>query len=241
MTLDQFIALAASVAACASALATFMTIRQMAKQREASYRPELVFAFTPFEGLASAKGRLPENWESGAREEKEASHRQRLKIPLHNVGLGAARSVKLTWSFPIERATQEANERAQRALIPAYFTYDDGALSLKSETLGTGTSFWSNQRSVSLDFVLPASVEAEPLTLSLPLAYIELCSALLYFAMNTQGDPNFPDFPALQATLEFLDIGGTKHEAQYEFSILLGSVTNNAESFTAAVQVKKGA
>jgi hypothetical protein len=50
MTNDQIVALLASIGACLSAVATFLTVRQIAKQRVASYRPELALSQSIFEG-----------------------------------------------------------------------------------------------------------------------------------------------------------------------------------------------
>ena len=239
MTLDQFVALSASLAACASAVATFLTIRQMAKQREASYRPELAFSTTHFEGSSATDGQLPDNWIVWTPRSEPSNNQRELEIPLHNVGLGAARDISLTWSFPIERTVEEANALAQQALVPAYLTFEKGMLSITSDSLGKWMSMWKNQQHISMDFVLPASIPKESLALRLPHAYIQLCSALVYFAAHIEKRETFPAFPSLTAKLEYQDIGGTRHEADFEFTVDLESFSGKGEVIYGTVECRK--
>jgi len=64
MTIDQGIALATSIAACLSALAAFFTIRQVSKQRESSYHPELAVSRTKFQCISNplSEGHIPDTW-----------------------------------------------------------------------------------------------------------------------------------------------------------------------------------
>ena len=88
----------------------------MAKQREASYRAELAFPTTHFTGYPTGARKLPVLWKVWPRV-KISGGSDELKIPLHNVGLGAARDVSLTWwSFPIE-PTVRASQRVGTASV----------------------------------------------------------------------------------------------------------------------------
>lgn len=239
MTLDQIIALSASVAACASAVATFLTIRQMAKQREASYRPELAFSTTHFEGSAASDEQLPNYWVAWTPQLESRDNPRELEIPLRNVGLGAAREVSLAWTFPIERVVDEANALAQQALVPAFLTFKNGILSIKSDSLSNWTSMWKNQQKTSLDFVLPASIPQETLGLRLPNAYIQLCSALVYFAARTEKSAIFHAFPTLTAKLEYQDIGGSRHEVNFELTVELEAIIGRAKGIHGSIECKK--
>jgi hypothetical protein len=90
MTIDQVVALLASIGACLSAVATFLTVRQIAKQREASYRPELALSRILFEGSRGpiAEGAIPSFWTKKPEYDESQKELQRLTVPLQNVGLG---------------------------------------------------------------------------------------------------------------------------------------------------------
>jgi hypothetical protein len=218
MTYDQLIDLSTSVATFISAVATLLTVRQMAKQRQTSYRPELVLSSTHFEGHAEVAGQLPLGWITRAPQPDAENTPRELSIPLHNVGLGAAKGVSITWSFPIEVTVKEANSLAQQALIPAYFALQDGDLSMTSERFSQTTSMWRNQQNISIDFVLPAAVLKDPFVLKLPHAYIQLCSSLLYFSAHIDSRKSFSQFPPLTADLKYQDIGGAQHQIRLEAS-----------------------
>ncbi|MDD4964160.1 MAG: hypothetical protein PHI11_09620, partial [Gallionella sp.] len=105
MTADQTIALISSIGTCLSAIATFLTIRQIAKQREASYRPELAFSRTFFvaEPDPIRAGALPEKWVNKKLGLETPMLLDDLSVPLRNVGLGTAKAITISWSFPIDQ------------------------------------------------------------------------------------------------------------------------------------------
>lgn len=244
MTPDQIIALLASVGACLSAIATFWTVRQIAKQREASYRPELLFSRLSFEAMAATAddpGPLPVRWvlpsNSGVRPKLP---QPTISIPLRNVGLGAAKSIAVSWSFAVAETVAAINERAQRARIPAFFTVDNDVVKLKSETFGNLIVFWRNEQSMSLDYVLPASVEQPAAELRVPFAFMLLYTVALFLAFREdEVTPPLEHLPTLTAHLEYRDIGNRAHHSSFELVVTLENVLNGGQSFRAILEPKK--
>lgn len=240
MTNDQIIALLASLGACFSAIATFLTVRQIAKQREASYRPELALSRIYVECTKDPldSGALPTLWSP----EGENGHTDSLKwfsLPLQNIGLGTAKAVTVFWEFPFDNVTKQVNELAQKTLSAAYFTFDKDTLSLDSENLGKCTSMWRNQNQEILDYVLPAAVHTEPVMLRLPHAYIQIVSALIYFAAKDKDKKSFPEIPPLIANIEFYDIGEVKHGAKYAIHFQLEMIGGNGEFIHGHMETRK--
>jgi hypothetical protein len=223
MTIDQIIALSASIAACLTAVATFLTVRQIAKQRASSYHPELAISRIYFHGLSDqlGMGPLPQYWAATSESGQVDDTLKQVAIPLYNVGLGTAKAVVVNWSFPIDELVKDVNELAKKTLIPEPFTYKDAVLYMKSDTFGTSTSPWKSQQRNSLDYVLPASVQNKPVLLDLPFAYKTLCSALIFFQSKYKETWSFEEIPALKASFEYLDIGEHKHKAVFEIKINL--------------------
>lgn len=239
MTIDQIIALSASVGAFLAAIATFLTVRQMVQQREASYRPELVISRTLFEGSQDpiTKGELPTHWVPKPDIASDSS--PMFSMPLVNVGLGAAKSLSVKWSFPIEEMVGQINDLAQRTLTPAYFDLKDGAMSIKSESLGSGTSMWRNQQQDSLDYVLPVTVQNSSGRLRLPLVFIQLSSAYLYLSAKDKDRKSIPDIPLLRAHVEYLDIGDKPHSADFDISVRIIMFAGNGTFVNGYVESKK--
>lgn len=241
MTIDQSIALFASIGACLSALATFLTVRQIAMQREASYRPELSFSRILFEAGPNPLrgGALPEKWVNKKSGSEPAMLLEDLSVPLRNVGLGTAKEVAISWSFPIDETIERVNQSAQRTLTPAYFSNDEWGVSIKSESLGNGTSMWRNQKKVSVDYVLPASIEKEPVDVKLPHAYVQLCSAELYFSQKDKDVNGSYNLPPLTANIEYIDIGNRKHCAIFEFKLNIVMIVGSGEAFNGYIDCTK--
>jgi hypothetical protein len=242
MTTDQIIALFASVGACLSATATFLTVRQIAKQREASYRPDLTLSRIYFEGLRSPimSGLLPTHWVAKGVASESVVNVEQFGIPLRNVGLGAAKRVMISWSFALDDAVKEVNELAQRTLTPAHLTFDGDDLVVKSEGIGNGVSLWSNQQQTSIDYVMSAAVQKEVSRLTLPDAYVQICSALILLSSKLKEAPlTLPKLPTLRAKMDYFDIAERKHHALFEIELELHAFSGNGESFHAGLIPKK--
>jgi hypothetical protein len=242
MTIDQVIALSASIGAFMSAIAAFLAVNQNTKHREASYKPELAITRTTFTASKNpiSKSSFADFWvEDNSESDKENVYLLlSLSIPLRNVGLGAAKEVNLNWSFAIEQLVSDINEKAQKSLMPAYFKYEDEVLALKSDQLDAATSMWGNQKQVVVDYVLPASTDLEGVRVNVPHAYMELVSALIYFSTKEEGR-SFSDMPVLEAQLDFYDIGGVKHTASFSIELILIAIHGDGEGFHGYLQSKK--
>lgn len=236
---NEIIALLASLGACFSAIATFLTVRQIAKQREASYRPELAFSRVLVECTKDllTEGSIPTHWTPQERDKKINASLRDFSLPLRNIGLGTAKNVSISWSFPFESVTKQINETAQKTLSAAYFTFDKDSLSIDSENLGKSTSMWINQKQMSLDYVLPAATTHEPVMLNLPHAYIQVVSSLLYFSAK---DKKFsPEIPPLIAKVEFYDIGEAKHTSTFNIQFQVSAIGNTGEFICGSIESQK--
>ena len=221
MTIDQIIALGSSIGALGAARMTYITVCEMKQQREASYRPEMVFSRTFFESTKKpiSVGAMSSLWVTKTDADGKCEMLSRFFIPLRNIGMGAAKNISVSWSFPIEKMISQVNDLAQRTSTPAYFTLENGSLSLHSDALGNRGSPWANQQQVSLDYVLPAAIQKEPTPVELPDAFILLVSAWLFLSVKNK-DPNSTlEIPKITVHLEYRDIGDKRHTAVFEFKI----------------------
>ncbi|MGV3470009.1 hypothetical protein [Limnobacter sp.] len=241
MTNDQIVALLTSIGACLSAVATFLTVRQIAKQREASYRPELALSRVYLECTKDpiAQGSIPTLWAAKGKDGKTDPLTRSLSLPIRNVGLGTAKGVSIKWSFPFDVVTKQVNEVAQKSLSAAYYTFEEESLSLDSQDFGKSTSMWMNQKQVTMDYVLPASVDNDPVLLTLPHAYVQIVSSLLYFSARQTDRGPFPEIPPLSARMEYSDISESKHKATYSIQFYLSAIGGKGEFISGYLEAKK--
>ncbi len=239
MTLDQIINSAVVIATFVSAIGTLLTVRQMAQQREASYRPELVFSRMRFKGSQNA-GLAGKYWDwsnSDIVEKTKAS--MLLSIPLRNVGLGAAKDISVSWSFPIEEMIHLVNTVAQRTLALVYLTYEKGVVSVESEKFGKGPLFWQDQSHPTLDCVLPASIQKEPDQVILPGMFMELAAIFLIIAAKEKDRTPYPEIPMLKACLKYRDIGDKSHTSNFEIKLDVLSTCESDLSIAGFLTPKK--
>lgn len=243
VTVDQIIAVIASVGACSAAVATFLTVLQIAKQRKASYRPELTLSRTLFDASVDpiTGCALPNLWVkvSTPGEAPLPTRTRGFALELSNIGLGAAKNISVSWSFPFRELVRETNDLAQRALVPAYFTFENDTLSLHSEVVGEATCFWKNQKKAYIDYVLSAAVQHAAIALDLPSAYIYATSGLIYFTTVNKQKETFPDIPLLKLDIEYLDIADGKHRASFDIRLDIVMIVANGSGFRGYLEAKK--
>jgi hypothetical protein len=217
MNADQYILLGTGIGTCLSAVATFLTVQQMARQRKASYKPELTLPQTRFHAVANPPN-LPILWKKGyaAKPDESSSAKAGFGVPLLNLGLSVAKQVQVSWSFDIQAVVERLNEMAQRSSTQASASYNptNDRVSFDSDTLGGLSSSWRNQERW-IDYVLPAAYQEVPITLELPIAYVQLVSAWVLLGKREKGRADFQKIPTMNLSFDFLDIGEGKHVARF--------------------------
>jgi hypothetical protein len=226
MSADQIISLTASIGACLAAIATFLTVWQIAKQRRASYRPELVLGSGDFEAKANMHhSGLPNDWRHPEPElvgvTTVSIAPNVFRLPLANIGLGAARNISISWEFAIEDAVANVSKFAKEAGFDEFLTFEHGALKMKSPAVG---SVWINQKDETIDYVLPASIPGAVVALGLPNAYMLFVSAAVSLnysrkTKNLDWKLELLEPPPLSVALSFEDIAGEKHAASFDLYV----------------------
>lgn len=216
MSVDQVISLCASIGSCLAGVGALWTVFQIKKQREASYRPELVVLNVQFEGSAVEENEFPIIWKAISKKEELQIKKQKiisgfedvLHIPICNIGLGAAKDVSVKWSFPdIKLFVKEVNKLARNKMPEAFFELDqnDWLCSLNAQTCPV------EQESEKTHYILPLSTQQELIMLSVPRTYAHLISAFIF--LSAKDDiKRIDDLPPLHVTLEYFDIGNIKRK-----------------------------
>jgi len=239
MTIDQIIALFSSIGACLAALAALWAVQEMKRQRAATYHPELVLSQKIFEGAGSVKdNRVPVSWiqRSSSGEVIEDSGRF-FEVPLRNVGLGAAKEVKALWSFPISELVALINDIAQRTMTPLYITFESEQLHIKSEGLINSIVMTKRDSSEIVDYVLPLSIQPNPIMLKLPMSYVYLTSILIF--LTCKENSKEIEIPDIKLQLEYYDIANGKHNSSLDLKFYLVAFGSNCEFFNAYLKPKK--
>jgi hypothetical protein len=240
MTNDQIVALFASIGACASALATVWTVREMAKQRTMSYRPELAVSRSHITASQEGENGLPIKWEGYSTGSAGTTSRNPAALAVSNVGLGAAKDLRFVWSFDIVEAVATVNELAAHGSLSVQMRNEKfGGLSFASKTVMSQTSMWQNQQRVFLDYLLPASSESDSMDLEIPHAYRLAISALVFVWGQLEHKRDFPKLPSLGVTVGYADIADVQHNVTFVIEAELQIVKGKGESFEAIFLPKR--
>jgi hypothetical protein len=235
--ISSLIAAVTGIAALVTAIATILTARQIKKQREASYRPELAFSETRLYGYGSdGSGGIPATWS----ETEIADYKNLLPVTswydlrLYNIGFGTAKNVEVSWDFPVSQMVEHVNVLAQRALQPAYHKYENGTVSLDSTKFPEINQIWSNQRRGNrIGYLLPTNINKDGVAVHIPPAFIHLGSCWLYFVISTDYRSPLADIdkiPPLTVDLHFEDMAGEPHRKSYNLYLEVHSITRPYES-----------
>ena len=231
MPIDQIILLITGVAACLSAIAALLAVQQISKQRMESYKPGLVIVRTPIRSQAEEEP-ISFNWTiPNADNVSSPNDSKSFSVPLWNVGLGAAKEVKIHWNFPIDKLVSRVNRLAQESLTPIHFKWTNVLLEIESDNFSCAYN-WPAQKELDIDFILPASIDQTASKLIIPQMYIELVSYLVYFVAKVKKfDQNISKIPPLECLLDYNDIGGAKHSVKFALNVNCYHIKDNGAYF----------
>lgn len=256
MTNDQIIALSASIAACVSGVAgaisgfaALRTNKEMVRQRQASYQPELAFSRVVFDARSKpvVETALPLYWiprDGQQSPDGTASPaKTNLTLPLSNVGLGAARDVQITWSFALDQAIERLNDAAQRTNTSASFKQENQIVHVSGDAFGNFSSFWRNQKQASLNYVMPLTDAGGTIPVEIPDAYIAIYCIEIFLTLKQASQANGEktlsfDLPNLLADIRYSDIGGSIHHRTFEFTTDIVAAASDGKSFAGIINCR---
>ncbi|WP_315792427.1 hypothetical protein [Bradyrhizobium sp. SZCCHNRI1002] len=243
MQLDQYISIAASVGAFLSALATFLTVWQISKQRRATYRPKIVIKRSlvvtreskdvlhfpsedPHQDDDDVVKHLLE-WRQSIEEFKASPDRIRhYALPVLNAGLGAATDISVYWEFPMVSFVSATHMLAVNRGHPERIDYRNGLLRIERPSI---ISAWRNQDQDHIDYILPAAIDKEPVKLQIPHAYILAVSTRMALFCRDDGEErDLPTIPALKVVFSYKDISDVSHRISYEIEFDWHSASPNS-------------
>lgn len=221
MSIDQWIAVLASSAACVSAFATFLTVREMTRQRKASYKPELIISRGDFYAAPGKNSGSPMAtvWSKG--KPSADGPVEPFFLSLRNIGLGPATSITLKWDFDIVGLVAIVNDLSLRNLAGLYVDYDEGVMTINFDSSNRRTYIWISENQTSFDFALSTAINMEPIMLRLPSCYTELAAAYIHLLVQAKEADLVMELPPLIANITFSDIGGAKLQTDLFLNVLV--------------------
>lgn len=203
-----------------SAIAALFVVWQNRKQRIESYKPEFALVKTTVDLELDEDRWLPR---------KVDSNDERVLVPIVNIGLGAAKDVKVRWHLPVDELVSTVNRLAQESLTSAYYEVNDGFLSMKP-----GNWYVRLAIEEEVDYILPAATQgARTDHLQVPQAYVNLVFAHYRFAIKSTKDAgNIPEVLPVECRIEHVDIGGKRHSTSLALAMVPSMLSDDRSQFT---------
>jgi hypothetical protein len=222
----------------AAAYATFKTVSEIRKQREASYRPEIYLGdmlvyFNSFlyenevqlpfaYSLGKPTGSYPVPWQD------------RIVVHFHNLGYGSAKAVEYTWEFDVDGALEMINKVNKNGF---FHIHKDAGMRIQAPKYGYMhaypqfmEAFFSKK---VINYILPASLEKDATQVLVPPPYLDLyaiywCSFLGFYDSDRRAelgqsfDFDNNAFPPLNLLLSYKDLVGKIHRKKFKMHFQMG-------------------
>jgi hypothetical protein len=228
ITIDQFIAGASSLAALATAWATFNTVREIAKQRKEAIKPDLIserqYAYIYTELLASC---LRHIWSKAKLEHSQMLQHSSYAISVINIGTGTAKQINSKWLVDVSTMVTNVNVLARKATISvsAEMVPGESEIRILWPDKVIGHQLVANQLEQVLGHLLPATISNSGLQIYIPSAYLTLISlqvALGLAAGLTFSSANeWLQLPPAYLVLQYVDVNGELHAKKFQLVINL--------------------
>jgi len=183
-------------------------------------------------------------WLEPGHNEKGDHFRVRYFIKIFNLGNGAAKDIRISWDYEIERLVETINHLAHESFRNILVKLERNALSIEGKELGGATFFLHNDLQGSIDYILPISAFNTPATAALPMTFVDLMS--IYYdlclgadAKKQGGAISYDDsLSRIKMTIEYKDIGGSSHSLTtfINVNVVIYKPRDDKEIFTALIE-----
>jgi len=231
-SIDQVTSFILGISTLATAFATFLTVREMARQRKSTYRPDIVAArqYAYANALADSKG-LRFAWSRERAVASDVNEKfplgERYAITLFNVGFGAAKQIEASWKFDVDAWIKSLNSLAQRTFTSLVIAHDPNAKTVRI----SGADYRDTTQMVGNQLgklgkewghALPVSLDRSGIEIDIPPCFLAL--AALQLSMGSQLDPGsgmnpeWTTLPEMRLSLRYCDVGAEMHEKDFRLS-----------------------
>lgn len=247
----DLINISASIGAFVSAVVAVVTLREIKKQRESTYKPELVMRSLNI-GISKSPFCLGEdeileykvsNFNDYSTNYNEVKNSTFAGYLLNNLGFGIAKKVTCTWIYDHEKAIEEL-----RNVIGEDFRINHHTGSYYLEDLKDDNFFYSANYSFDFgpdftEYIAPVSVEKNFNFHSVPrvILFTHYLYLIFEFQIHTTvpqqfGVYEFESLPKPRLEIEYFDLNDKKYKKTISFKIVavasqIGDVINPNEEF----------
>lgn len=233
----DFFDIISAIATAIAAFLTFKTLKEVKAQRESMYMPDIIIEENQFY-IYGIKTNVGTNFREFSIEQKQPNYISdqytisKLPINVFNIGLASAKNVTVEFKFDIDKCI---------SIIETINKNLPESKAINAVKLGKGVKIKGNEDSVKpntiyflsdtfntkINHILPINISDKPFKLNLPTIILEFYTIIIsQFWLDKSKNKDFPNFPGIQITFTFFDIGNKKHTKKYDLNLHFGGGTN---------------
>jgi hypothetical protein len=252
MTTDQYIAIIGHAATWVTALATlatailiWLTLHEMAAQRRYEYKPDIVISERPIYAFSEEYGtvRLPTRWTAKNLSDEEIieeiiEHEYTdCSFPLLNLGLGAAKRIKVRWGFDAISIIKYVRNLCEQNAVPIAMHEKDGWLWLQCGKQERMISM-NHGLEQSVSYLLPAGSDSHNAKIQMPYLLITLSSVAIYLHHAIlKENKRFIYFPPSSIQIDYDELENRNHSRRFEVRMEFQSITSgDAMTFSGLIK-----
>jgi len=226
-----------SVGGLVTAVTALLTIVEMRRQRESSYKPEIVvippeLRFEPSTGFPPLLCRRKDTPSSEPLSGVAAS------VDCVNVGAGAARDILASWEFDHQLAAADLSPFLSNRGFSVWLDNNNTRIDFEENGQTRTTSFTDLHATTGVPFLLPAQSPETIFRVPLPPDYLLLMRMGIYSVpghpSNDGPQVSLPRPPLLTLYLAYTDVGGARRrrvfKLQFHFTSYSSSMGPNGRS-----------
>lgn len=202
-----------------TATGTLYTVKEMARQRKASYRPDVV-ASRQYAYARSSEGIVDFKWvrnsANSSNHDAQRNDSRQYTISLFNVGIGVAKQVEATWALDLEPWIKTLNEIAQRSFTPILIVNEigSGTVHISGPNYPTHVQMVANQLKQEWAYLLPAAIDQLGIELTVPSCFLQLAALQIAMTLKLAGEggikvSQWPVIPEATLSVRYYDAGAT--------------------------------
>lgn len=238
LKLVDFFQIIAAVATAIAAYLTYKTLKEVKKQRESMYMPDIIIEEKRFYIYTAKKNDISSFCEFTL-EKKDQNYTakefkiSKLQIDIFNIGLATAKNIKVTFKFDIDKAISiiekmNKNMSSEKA-INIIKTRNGIEFKGGTKSIASGSvHFTKNQLHSTINHVLPINISNSSYKIELPQFILELYSNIIsQFWILDSKTIEMEEFPLIEINFTFFDIGNKKHKKKYQLCLKFDGGSNS--------------
>lgn len=212
-TYINLFAIISSIATAIAVLVGLVTLIEVKRQRESTYKPEIVILEDTF---LIIKDSLPYKYKSDV----ESIDIEKLTFHLNclNIGFASAKNVIFNFSIDTEKyikIIKKYNNQINDEKIIIHSDKRSKVISIKSQNkLINNITFYKNNDDLKLNYFLPVNIKNEIIKVEIPTYMLYINSLLVYY--NWKYKSLFYETYKFNLAISYVDIGDKKHLKNFE-------------------------